>query len=168
MFWVRFSKAVLAMTLGVWVLLVVFGNLTDYDTNWSFVQKVMEMEAVEDDPNVNWRAVENPTLHHLAYAAIILAEAVQGVLFLLAGILMTTRLRGSLYEFRAAKRPFAIGLTVAVVLWLFGFMAIAGEWFQMWRSSNYNVQSTVFMYYMTIILSGVFILQEADGEAPAQ
>lgn len=162
MSWVRLSKAVLAMTLGIWVLLVVFGNITDYDTNWSFVQKVMTMEAVRDDPNVNWRAVKSPNLHHLAYAAIIVAEAVQGTLFLLSGTMMATRLIGPESEFRAAKTPFVIGLTVAVLLWLFGFMAIAGEWFQMWRSPTYNVQQTIFIYYMTIILSGVFILQVDD------
>lgn len=164
MFWIRLSKATLSMVLGVWVLLVVFGNITDYETNWTFVQKVMFMEAVQDDPNVYWRAVKNQNLHYVAYAAIILGEAVQAALFLTAGILMMTRLSATGPNFRAAKTPFAIGLAVAVLLWMLGFMAIAGEWFQMWRSSTYNVQQTVFMYYMTIILSGVYILQVEDTE----
>lgn len=161
--WVRLSKAVLALVLGSWALLVVYGNIADYGTNWTYIQKVMSMEAVQNDPNVSWRAADSLGLQRLAYAAIILGEAVVSVMFLFAGALMVVRLGGPTAEFRAAKVPFAIGLTVAILVWLFGFMVVAGEWFQMWRSSTYNAQQAAFTFYMTIVLSAVYIFQDETG-----
>lgn len=158
--WVRLSKAILALVLGLWALLVVYGNVADNDTNWVYVQNVMSMNATQDDPNVAWRSIDSPTLQRLAYAIIIIGEAMVASTFLYAGTLMAICSRGSSSGFRRAKIPFAIGLSISILVWLFGIMVIAGEWFQMWRSPTYNAQQAAFTFYITILLSGVFIFQD--------
>ena len=162
--WIRLSKIVLSFAVGVWALVVAYGNVADYETNWIFVQQIMSMTAVQNDPDVAWRAVTSPLLQRLAYITIIIAEAIAGGFFVFAGVLMAKRLRGPVSAFQEAKTPFAIGLTVAVLVWFFAFMVIAGEWFQMWRSPTYNAQAAAFMFYSTILLSGVYIFQRTDGQ----
>lgn len=161
-FWVRSSKALLALIVGMWALAAAYGNITDYGTNWTYVQNVMSMSASREDPNVAWRAVDNPSIQHFVYAAIIAGEAVAGVFFSFAGVLMGLRLGESSRSFQAAKAPYAIGLIAALLVWLFGFMVVAGEWFQMWRSPTYNAQQSAFMFYATMLLSGVYIFQKSE------
>ena len=42
-----------------------------------------------------------------------------------------------------------------LILYLLGFMAIGGEWFQMWRDGAYNAQEPVFRF---IVCIGIAIL----------
>ncbi|MDP5219930.1 DUF2165 domain-containing protein [Ruegeria sp. 2205SS24-7] len=162
-FWLRFSKALLAVILGLWALMVAYGNVADYDTNWVYVQEVMSMASTKDDPEVSWRAATDPAIQRLAYAAITTGEAVAGAMFAIAGILMLLRINGPNPQFRAAKTPFAVGLIASILVWLFGFMVVAGEWFQMWRSLTFNAQQTAFIFYATMLLSGIYVFQDNDG-----
>jgi predicted small integral membrane protein len=55
--------------------LVTFGNLTDYGTNFAFVQHVMTMDTIFATSSITYRAITNPAVHHAAYALIIAAQA---------------------------------------------------------------------------------------------
>ena len=46
---IRLSKIVMTGGLGFWALLVTLGNITDYDTNWAFVQHVLAMDTIFPD-----------------------------------------------------------------------------------------------------------------------
>ncbi|MES0884142.1 DUF2165 family protein [Roseibium sp. SCP14] len=161
-FWIRSSKALLALIVGMWALAAAYGNVADYGTNWIYVQNIMSMSATQDDPIVAWRAIDDPAVQRVAYAAIIVGEAVAGAFFILAGILMGLRIGKPSRSFQAAKAPYAIGLIAALLVWLFGFMVVAGEWFQMWRSPTYNAQQSAFMFYATMLLAGVYIFQKSE------
>ena len=41
-------------------------------------------------------------------------------------------------EFVAARRWSSLGFLMIVALFMGGFIAIGGEWFQMWRSTEWN------------------------------
>ena len=60
--------------MGLLVSLVAFGNLTDYDTNFAFVQHVLLMDTVFPSSTIRYRAITNLALHHAAYALIIATE----------------------------------------------------------------------------------------------
>ena len=68
------------------------------------------------------------------YAFIIAIEFAAAAL-ILAGVwrLLLAR-KAQATQFNAAKDVAIAGLALAVGLYLFGFMAVGGEWFQMWRS----------------------------------
>ncbi|MBV8157066.1 MAG: DUF2165 family protein, partial [Dyella sp.] len=42
---VRLSKILLMAAIALWLALVAFGNLTDYGSNWPFVQHVLAMDT---------------------------------------------------------------------------------------------------------------------------
>src|SRR4026207_1648583 len=79
----RYAKIVMSLALGLFCLLVAFDNVTDYTTNYLFVQHVMSMDTTYPGSELRWRAITNPVLWQLAYAAIILGEAVTGAFFLI-------------------------------------------------------------------------------------
>ena len=70
----RASKAIAVAAMGLLVSLVAFGNLTDYDTNFAFVQHVLLMDTVFPSSTIRYRAITNLALHHAAYALIIATE----------------------------------------------------------------------------------------------
>ena len=65
---------------------------------------------------------------------------------------MTTKLRVSAPEFKAAKKYTSFGLSLGVLLWLVVFIAIGGEWFLMWQSKTWNAQGTAFMLTCSFLL----------------
>ncbi|HEY8277772.1 MAG TPA: DUF2165 family protein [Methyloceanibacter sp.] len=58
----RFAKIVMGLALGLFCLLVAFDNLTDYTTNYLFVQHVMSMDTTYPGSELRYRAITNPTL----------------------------------------------------------------------------------------------------------
>src|SRR6476659_5514703 len=70
----RAAKTLAVAAMALLVSLVAFGNLTDYDTNFAFVQHVLSLDTIFPSSTIRWRAVSSPALHHLAYASIIAVE----------------------------------------------------------------------------------------------
>ncbi len=135
--------AVLVFLNGLYVLLVAFGNITDFGTNQAFVQHVLSMDTTNFgaepgtglDDDVMWRAIENETLQDIAYIGLIAWESAAAVV-LMAATVFWVRERGSGY--RLARRVSTIGLLMIIVLFFGGFIVIGGEWFQMWKSTEWN------------------------------
>jgi predicted small integral membrane protein len=133
------------------ILLVAFGNITDYGTNFAFVQHVLSMDTtnfgakpgVGLDPAIMWRAITSPVAWNVAYVGIIVWESAAAVLLVVATVRFIVGLaRGT--GFRAARALASIGLLMIVVLFLGGFIAVGGEWFGMWRSTQWNGLDTAF------------------------
>ena len=158
----RYSKVVLVTLIGLFSLLVGADNIIDYGTNYAFVQHVMSMDTVFPNSTLTWRAITSPTLHHVAYALIIAAELLAGLLCVLgAWRLWQVRLAPAL-RFTAAKDIAVAGLVTGFALWFFGFMVIGGEWFQMWQSQTWNGQEAAFRFIGCIGLVLVFLAQKDD------
>ena len=165
MFITRIAKIVMVACLAIFCLLVVFGNLTDYDTNFLFVTHVMSMDTTYPGNKLMYRAITNPELWHAAYAAIIAAEAIAGLL-LLVGAIRMWRVRGaSGAVFNSAKGWVAAGVLIAFLVWFFGFILIGGEWFGMWQSATWNGQQAAFRFYVTALAVLIFVNQ-TDGDLP--
>ena len=128
----------------LYMLLVAFGNITDYGTNFDFVSHVLSMDTTNFgapageglDSDVMWRAIEADWVHHLAYIGVIIWESAAAIVLLcsLWAWLRASRTR----SFDLARRLGTIGLAMILVLFMGGFIAIGGEWFQMWRSTSWN------------------------------
>lgn len=128
----------------LYIALVAFGNITDYDTNAVFVRHVLAMDTTNFggapnqnlDPDVMWRAVHDSTLHTAGYIGIIAWECLTALVLGVATVTwLRARRRGS-YEL--ARRLSTLGLLMLLVLFMGGFIAVGGEWFQMWRSEAWN------------------------------
>ena len=159
---VRLSKALLVLLVGLFALLVGVDNVVDYGTNYAFVDHVMTMDTVFPNSTLKWRAIMSPLLHQLAYAGIIAAEVVTGVLCILGATLLWRARGAASRTFNASKGVAVAGLTCGFALWFFGFLTVGGEWFQMWQSPTWNGQEAAFRFVASIGIVLVYLAQKDD------
>ena len=158
----REIKALMAVGLASYPLLVAFGNITDYQSNFVFLQHVMSMDTTFPGNKLMYRAVTTPALQHLAYALIIAFQAATGLALAWGAIALWRARRGSAAEFAAAKLWTAIGGFLGFLVWFVGFLVIAGEWFAMWQSGQWNGQEPAFRFVASILLVMLFVLQPEE------
>ncbi|MFE7601676.1 DUF2165 domain-containing protein [Streptomyces sp. NPDC057494] len=130
------AATALTATVALYMTLVAFGNITDFGTNQQFVQHVLSMDTTFKDPDLMWRAVESPALQNAAYVAVIVWETLAAVVLLAATWFWITGLRRDAYD--RARAASTVGLVMVLLLFGMGFLAIGGEWFAMWQSSDWN------------------------------
>lgn len=154
--------AVLVGLNSLYLLIVAFGNITDFGTNQAFVQHVLSMDTTnfghpagtDLDPNVMWRAITSPVIQNIAYVFLIAWEAATGILLAVAFVLW---FRGRRDGFRVARRLSTIGLLMFVLLFFGGFIVIGREWFQMWTSTAWNGEDPAFRNSVLAILTLVVL-----------
>lgn len=159
----RLSKVALVATIALWLALVAFGNLTDYGSNLAFVQHVLAMDSIFPGAGIHYRAIHAPLLQHAAYVLIIAAETLAAALCGVGAWRMWRARRTPAATFRHAMRPAVAGLTLGVLLWLGGFMAIGGEWFGMWMSTQWNGLTSAFRF-VVVLLAALLYLGQRDAE----
>ncbi|GAA4111460.1 DUF2165 family protein [Aminobacter aganoensis] len=155
----RLSKIVMSLCLAAFAFLVAFGNITDYGSNFAFVQHVLSMDTTFPGNALMYRSITNPTLWTVGYWLIIVGEGLTCVLFLIAAFKLWQARNGSGKEFNDAKGFVVIGATMGFLVWFLGFMVIGGEWFAMWQSSTWNGQEAAFKFYMTMLAVLIFVNQ---------
>src|SRR5712672_15094 len=134
----RAAKIAMVAAIAAFATLVAFGNITDYGTNFVFVQHVLSMDSVFANSTITYRAITSPTLHRAAYAIIIAAEALTAVLCWMGALALLRERRAPAAAFNRAKGWSIAGLTLGFLVWQFGFMTVGGEWFGMWQSAKWN------------------------------
>jgi len=163
----RIAKIAIAASIAAFLTLVTFGNLTDYDTNFAFVQHVLAMDTIFATSTITYRAVTNPVLHHLAYGLIITTQAIVSVVCWIGVFRLLRRMRADALTFNRAKNLLMAGLTPAFLLYQFGFVTIGGEWFGMWMSSQWNGVPSAFRFLITILAVLIFVaLPDGDLAGP--
>ena len=159
----RYAKIAMALCLAAFCLLVTFNNLTDYGTNYLFVQHVLRMDTTFSGNALMYRSITHPVLVQVAYGAIIAAQAAVGLLFLAGSIRLWQMRAAPAVLFNQAKGLFVAGCLLAFLVWFFGFMVIAGEWFAMWQSATWNGQDAAFRFYVTVLAVLIFVNQPDGG-----
>lgn len=138
--WASNLRAVLTVFTAITALyigLVTLGNISDFNTNHAFVEHVLTMDTTSGSPSTRWRAITDQRLITAAYLAIIVWESLITIVLTIAFF----------YWLRAitVQRAAVVACQLSICGWLMqiilfggGFMAIGGEWFQMWQSSKWN------------------------------
>jgi predicted small integral membrane protein len=167
---VRLCKVALVAAVALFFTLVTVGNVTDYGSNWQFVQHVLSMDTTFPDSKLHWRAITDPVVQQAVYRLIIATQGGAAVLLWLG----TLRLLGTIAtaRFMRARRLAIVGLTVGLLLYMVGFVTIGGEWFAMWQSASWNGQQTAFEF-ITMISAVLIVLilpedyrPESDSTGP--
>jgi predicted small integral membrane protein len=161
----RLSKIVMVAGLALYALIVAFGNVTDYGSNFAFIEHVMSMDTTFPGNHLMYRAITNPVLHHAAYIAIIAGEALTGLLLARGAWGLWAARAANAAGFAAAKRPVALGVAVGFLIWFVGFLIVAGEWFAMWQSPTWNGQEAAFRIVACFLLVTIFVMQPEDRAA---
>ena len=159
----RIAKIATAASIAAFFTLVTFGNLTDYGTNFAFVQHVLAMDTISATSGITYRAIANPVLHHAAYGLIIATQTVVSALCWIGVFRLLRRLRAAALTFNHAKGLAIAGLTLAFLLYQFGFVTVGGEWFGMWMSPQWNGVPSAFRFLITILVVLIFVVLP-DGE----
>jgi len=165
---IRAAKVTLVAAIALFASLVVFGNLTDYNTNFAFVQHVLSMDTIFPSSTIGYRAIANPALHHAAYAIIIAAEAATAIICWIGAVTMLHHVRASAGVFNRAKTFAVVGLTLGFLLWQVGFMSIGGEWFGMWQSQQWNGVPSSFRIVITIAVVLIFVATYDQDFEPSE
>ena len=162
---VRTSKSIMVAAVALWVSLVAFGNITDYGTNLAFVVHVLSMDTLFPDTTIRYRAITSQALHHAAYILIIVAEVIAAISCWVASFQMVRTISDPA-AFNRAKTLAVVGLTICLLIWLGGFIAIGGEWFGMWMSEQWNGIQSAFRF-STLVL-GVLIFVITSDSNPTE
>ena len=153
----RAAKAMMVAAIALFASLCAFGNITDYNTNFVFVEHVMSMDTIFPFSTIKYRAITSPALHHAAYGLIIAAEVATAVLCWIGAVMLVRQLRAQAAAFNRAKTYAVLGLTLGFLLWQVGFMSIGGEWFGMWQSQQWNGVPSAFRFVVTIVAVLIFV-----------
>jgi len=165
----RAAKIAMVAAIAAFATLVAFGNITDYGTNFVFVQHVLSMDSVFPNSTITYRAITSPALHHAAYAIIIAAEALTAVLCWIGAFALLRQRGAPAAVFNRAKTWSIAGLVLGFLVWQFGFMTIGGEWFGMWQSAKWNGVPSAFRFAMVIVAVLIFVAmrdEELDPRVP--
>jgi predicted small integral membrane protein len=128
----QLTATLLTASVALYMVLVAFGNITDFGTNQQFVRHVLAMDTTFKDDDLMWRAITSEGLQDAAYVAIIVWETVAALVLVYGTWLWARR------DLGGARRFSTYGLLMVMLLFGAGFIAIGGEWFAMWQSEDWN------------------------------
>lgn len=157
-YWIKKTKVILLIILAAYFFIVALGNLTDYQTNYQFVEHVLKMDTTFNSPNLMWRAINNVTAFHVFYWVIIITE-IFAFLILTKGAILLSNKNKKISE--KGKSSAIKGLLISMIIWFGYFITIGGEWFAMWQSSTWNGLSSAFRMF-TISALTLLILMSKD------
>jgi predicted small integral membrane protein len=160
---IRLCKASLVAAMALLLALVAFNNIVDYGDNWTFVQHVMGMDTVFPDSTQRWRAIHSAPVQQLFYPAIIATETLSGGLLMIGAAALFRHARSESGFDRALALPVA-GLTLAMLLYSGGFLAVGGEWFLMWQSRSWGGGSDAAERFFLVNAAVLIVL--LAGRAP--
>lgn len=156
---IRQIRIAISLAFTFYMSLVCFNNITDYRSNFMFVTKVAGMEDVFSREQTGWRAVSSETLHHIMYLSIIISEVSIATILLMGSFKMIRNYKASAEVFQASKKLTITGIAAAMLLFFLFFICIAGEWFLMWQSDQWNAQQTAFSLTTIFLLALIFMNQ---------
>ena len=160
----RAAKTSLVFGVAVFYTVLVFNNLTDYDSNYQFVRHVLMMDSTFPGNHGMWRALNSPAWHTAFYLAIIAWEVLTMVLCWWGGARLAKAFRGTTVEFREAATVAIAALTSSLLMWLIAFLSVGGEWFLMWQSKAWNGQEAAFRMFTVVGIVLLLLVQhEKDG-----
>jgi predicted small integral membrane protein len=160
----RLCKIALVCCSFLFLLLVVFNNLTDPNSNYQFVRHVLSMDDTFPGNSGMWRALPGPRMHRLFYGAIILWEAASAALVGAGALRLWRSRRAPAPEWRRARSLATVGLTASMVQWYLAFITVGGEWFLMWQSRHWNGQDAAFRMFAIMGISAA-LLNLGDDDA---
>lgn len=159
----RAAKLLLLSGIALYYTLVVFNNLTDFDSNYEFVRHVLSMDTTFPGNHGLWRALPSPAFHLAFYIGIIAWEIVTATLLWWGVVVMLRALRLPASAFNAAKRVPVMALALSMSMWLVAFLSVGAEWFLMWQSHTWDGRDAAFRMF-TVVGLVLLIMMQPDAE----
>jgi predicted small integral membrane protein len=162
----RAAKLAMVFAVALYYTLLVFNNITDYDSNYQFVRHVLTMDSTFPGNHGLWRALDQPAAHTIFYLAIIAWEFLTMILCGWGGWRLAQALGGSAAAFHRAKRISIVALTLGLLMWLVAFLTVGGEWFLMWQSKAWNGEEVAVRMFTVLGVVLLWVAQPDTDEQP--
>jgi predicted small integral membrane protein len=159
----RIAKIALVAAVAFFYSLIVFNNLTDFDSNYQLVRHVLLMDSTFPGNRGMWRAISSPAIHIAFYLGIIAWEIATTVLLWWGAVRMLRARHSAASAFCVARQLSAAALTLSLLMWLVGFLAVGGEWFLMWQSHMWNGQEAAARNF-TVVGLVLLVVAQPDTE----
>ena len=161
----RSAKILLVAGIALFYTVLVFNNITDFDSNYQFVRHVLMMDSTFPGNHAMWHALPSPAVHIVFYISIIAWEAATMILLWWGVLCLLRALRLSSAAFNLAKRVPVMALTLSMLMWLVAFLTVGAEWFLMWQSRTWNGQEPAFrMFAVAGLVLLILIQQETEAQ----
>lgn len=134
----RITKIVAVAAIGLLALLITFNNITDYFSNYFFVEHVLNMDTTFPKSHLHYRSIHSIFLFHSFYILIITLEAFMAFCCLKGSWRMIKNVKKDTLVFHNSKNWAVAGILIGILIWFVGFEVIGGEWFAMWQSATWN------------------------------
>jgi predicted small integral membrane protein len=157
LFLFRIVKTISVAAIGLMAALIVIGNITDYYTNYFFVEHVMKMDTTFPASHVHYRSINSHVIYNAGYILIILMETMMAFFCFGGSWRMFRNFKSHPSVFHASKNWAVAGITIGIIIWFLGFEVIGGEWFSMWQSATWNGLAAAervlsFLFFVLILL----------------
>ncbi|MGO9924817.1 MAG: DUF2165 domain-containing protein [Mycobacterium sp.] len=143
----RTALAVLASITGLYYLMVAANNCVDTDTNRRGVAAVLSMRQTIHHAGIGWHAITSETAVWIVYILVVIWEFLIAFVLLAAAVAWWRVVAGHPVR-DTAVRLASMGWTMAVLLFLCGYLTIAGEWFRMWANKEVNATSAALQNFL--------------------
>jgi predicted small integral membrane protein len=161
----RAAKVLLLAGVALYCTLVVFNNLTDFDSNYQFVRHVLSMDSTFPGNHGLWRALPSLAFHLAFYVGIIAWEIATTILLWWGVVRLLRAVRLPAVAFNASKGVPIMALTLSLLMWLVAFLSVGGEWFLMWQSRTWNGEDAAFRIFTVVGIIALIVLHtDAEGQ----
>jgi predicted small integral membrane protein len=158
----RVAKTSLVLAVALYYTIVVFNNVTDYNSNHQFIRHVLMMDSTFPDNSAMWHAINSPAIHTLFYVTVIAWESLTMALCWWGGIQLARNVKSLAAIFQQTKNIAIAGLTLSLLMWLVAFLTIGAEWFLMWQSKTWNGQEAAFRMFAIVGIVLLLLVQKDD------
>lgn len=162
----RTAKLLLLAGIALYYTLVIFNNITDFDSNYQFVRHVLTMDSTFQGSHQQWRALPLPAEHLAFYLSIIAWEIATTVLLWWGAVRLARALRATPAAFHRSKGIAIMALTLSLLMWLVAFLSVGGEWFLMWQSHLWDGREEAFRMFASVALILIILVQPETEAQP--
>ena len=156
-FLLRLVKAICVAAIGIMAAVIAFGNITDYSSNYQFVEHVLKMDTTFNESHLHYRSINSVFAFNAFYVFIIVMEVLMAFCCIKGGWLLFKNLKSDAVIFHASKNWAVAGIIIGIIIWFLGFEVIGGEWFAMWQSTVWHGLAAAervlsFLFFSLILL----------------
>jgi len=162
----RSAKILLLAGIALFYTLIVFNNLTDFDSNYEFVRHVLSMDTTFPGNHGMWRALPRTGFHLAFYIGIIAWESANTILLWWGVMRLVRNLKLPAREFNRAKGLPIMALALSMSMWLVAFLTVGAEWFLMWQSHIWNGQEAAFRMFAVVGIVLLIVMQADTDTQP--
>lgn len=130
----RVTKILLILSVALWGLIGVYGNIADWNGTVFAMEATTSMSAFDGGTD-DWRATTNPAIILIGSLYIVILKIITALLCFAGAWRMWQARASDTATFANAKTLALAGCAVAIFMLFSGWIVVAETYFELWRSN---------------------------------